>query len=110
MASVYPTLLGLSLSFAIIMPSCACLVVKVKSDAVKNNRFPCTRTWNIRSKIQGKLEVIKQEIARMNINILTIGELKWTRMDEFNSGKHYIYYEQESLRRNTVAFIVNERV
>ena len=60
---------------------------------------------------QGKLEVIKQEMARVNINILGISELKWTGMGEFNSDNHYIYYcGQESLRRNEVALIVNKRV
>ena len=60
---------------------------------------------------QVKLEVVKQEMARMNINILGISELKSTRMGEFNSDDHYIYYcEQESLRRNGVALIVNKRV
>ena len=60
---------------------------------------------------QGKLEVIKQEMARVNINILEISELKWTGMGEFNSDDHYIYYcGQESLRRNGVALIVNKRV
>ena len=60
---------------------------------------------------QGKLEVVKQEMARVNINILGISELKWTRMSEFNSDNHYIYYcGQESLRRNGVALIVNKRV
>ena len=60
---------------------------------------------------QGKLEVVKQEMARMNINILRISELKWTGMGEFNSDDHYIYYcGQESFRRNGVAFIVNIRV
>ena len=60
---------------------------------------------------QGKLEVVKQEMARMNIDILGISELKWTAMGEFNSDDHYIYYcRQESLRRNTVAFMVNKRV
>ena len=60
---------------------------------------------------QGKLEVVKQKIARVNINILGIGELKWTRMGEFNSDDHHIYYSgQESLRRNGVAIIVNKRV
>ena len=58
---------------------------------------------------QDKLEVIKQEIVRVNINILGISELKWTGMGEFNSDDHYIYYcVQESLRRNGVAIIVNE--
>ena len=59
---------------------------------------------------QGKLEVVKQEMARVNINILGISELKWIGMDEFNSDDHYIYYyRQESLRRNGVALIVNKR-
>ena len=59
---------------------------------------------------QGKLEVVKQETARVNINILGISELKWTRMGEFNSDDHYIYYcGQESLRRNGVAIMVNKR-
>ena len=58
-----------------------------------------------------KLEVVKQEMARVNINILGISELKWTGMGEFNSGDHYIYYcGQESLRRNGVAMMVNKRV
>ena len=60
---------------------------------------------------QGKLEMVKQEMARLNINILGITELRWTRMSEFNSDNHYIYYcGQESLRRNGVAIIVNKRV
>ena len=60
---------------------------------------------------QGKLEVVKQEMARVNIDILGISELKWTGMGEFNSNDHYIYYcGQESLRRNGVALIVNKRV
>ena len=60
---------------------------------------------------QGKLDVVKQEIARVNINILQISELKWTRMGEFNSDDHYIYYcRQESLRRDEVAITVNMRV
>ena len=60
---------------------------------------------------QGKLKVVKQEMARVNIDILGISELKWTRMDEFNPADHYIYYcGQESLRRNGVALIVNEKV
>ena len=60
---------------------------------------------------QGKLEVVKQKMARMNNNILGISELKWTGMGEFHSDDHYIYYcGQESLRRNEVAFIVNKRV
>ena len=60
---------------------------------------------------QGKLEMVKQEMARVNINILGIKELKWTEMGEFNSDDHYIYYcVQESLRRNGVALIVNKSV
>ena len=60
---------------------------------------------------QGKLEVVKQEMAKVNIDFLGISELKWTRMSEFNSDDHYIYYcEQESLRRNGVAIMVNKKV
>ena len=60
---------------------------------------------------QGKLEVVKQEMARVNVDILVIGKLKWTGMGEFNSDDHYIYYcGQESLRRNGVAIMVNKRV
>ena len=60
---------------------------------------------------QGKLEVVKQETARVNVDILGISELKWTGMGEFNSDDHYIYYcGQESLRRNGIALIVNQRV
>ena len=60
---------------------------------------------------QGKLEGVKQEMTRVNINILGISELRWTEMGEFNSENHYIYYcGQESLRRNGVAIIVNKRV
>ena len=71
----------------------------------------CIGTWNVRSMNQGKLEVVKQEIARVNIDILAISEPKWTGMNEFNLDDHYIYYcGQESLRRNGVAIIVNKRV
>ena len=60
---------------------------------------------------QGRLEVVKQEMARVNVNILRISELKWNGMGEFNSGDHYIYYcGRESLRRNGVAIMVNKRV
>ena len=60
---------------------------------------------------QGKLEVVKQEMARLKVDILCIRELKWTEMDEFNSDDHYIYYcGQDTLRRNGVAVIVNKRV
>ena len=68
-------------------------------------------TWNVRSMTQGKLEVVKQEMARVNFNILGISELTWTGMGEFDSADHYIYYcGQESLRRNGVATLVNKRV
>ena len=68
-------------------------------------------TWNVRSMNQGKLEVVKQEMARVNVDILGISELKWTRKGEFNSDDHYIYYGgQESLRRSGVAIMVNKRV
>ena len=71
----------------------------------------CIGTWDVRSMNQGKLEVVKQEMARLNINILGINELKWTGMGEFNSDDHYIYYwGQECLRRNGVAIMVNKRV
>ena len=71
----------------------------------------CIGAWNVRSLNQGKLEVLKQEMARVNIDILGISELRWTGMGEFNSDDHYIYYcGQESLRRNGVAIIVNKRV
>ena len=71
----------------------------------------CIGTWNVRSMNQGKLEVVKQEMAIVNIDILGISELKWTRMGEFNSEDHYIYYcGQESLRRNGIAIMVNKRV
>ena len=60
---------------------------------------------------QGKLEMVKQEMVRVNVNILEISKLKWTGMGEFNSDDHYIYYcGQESLRRNGVALMVNKRV
>ena len=71
----------------------------------------CIGTWNVRSMNQGKLEEVKQEMARVNVNNLGISELKWTGMGEFNSDDHYIYYcGQESLRRSGVAIIVNKRV
>ena len=71
----------------------------------------CLGTQNVRSMSQGKLEVAKQEMARVNVNILGIRELKWTRMGEFNSDDHYIYYSgQEFHRRNGVALIINKRV
>ena len=71
----------------------------------------CIGTCNFRSMNQGKLEVVKQEMARVNVDIPGISDLKWTGLGEFNSDDHYIYYcGQESLRRNGVAIIVNERV
>ena len=70
----------------------------------------CIGTWNLRSMNQGKLEVIKQELARVNTDILGISELKWTGMGEFNSADHCIYYFwQESLRRNGVSLIINKK-
>ena len=67
--------------------------------------------WNVSFMNQGKLDMVKQEMARVNINVLGISELKWMGMGKFNSDDHYIYYcEQESLRRNRIAFIINERV
>ena len=69
----------------------------------------CVGTWNVRSMNQGKLKVVKQEITRVNIDILGISELKWTGIGEFNSDDHYIYYcGQESFKRNGVAIIVTK--
>ena len=69
----------------------------------------CIGTWNVKCMNQGKLEMVKQEMARVNVDILGITELKWTGMGEFNSDDHYIYYcGQESLRRNGVAILVNK--
>ena len=71
----------------------------------------CIGTWNVRSTNQGKLEIVKQEMARVNVNILGISKLKWTGMGDFNSDDHYIYYGwQEALRRNRVGIMVNKRV
>ena len=70
----------------------------------------CIGTWNVRFRKQGKLEEVKQEMARVNIDILGINELTWIGMGKFNSDHHYIYYcGQESLGRNGVA-LVNKRV
>ena len=83
--------------------------MKGKSDAVKGNY--CIGTWNVRSMNQGKLELVKKEMVRVNINVLGISELKWTGMGNFNSDNHYIYdCGQESLGRNGVAIMVNKRV
>ena len=90
------------------------VVVDVTGDRSKVQCYKeqyCIGTWNVRSMNQSKLEVDKQELARVNVNILGISELKWTGMGEFNSDDHYIYFcGQESLRRNGVALIVNKRV
>ena len=91
-----------------------CQVVDVTGDRSKvwccKEQY-CIGTWNVRSMNQGKLEVVKQEMARVNIDILGISELKWTGMCELNSDDHFIYYcRQESLRRNGVAIIDNKRV
>ena len=84
------------------------LVMKVMSNAV---RAILHRTWNVRSMNQGKLKVVKQEMARVNIDILGISELKWTGKGELNSDDHCVYYcGQESLGRNGVALIVNKTV
>ena len=89
-------------------------VVDVTSDRSKVRcckEQNCIGAWNVKSMNQGKLEVVKQEMARVNVDILGVSKLKWTGMGEFNSDDHYIYYcGQESLRRNGVAIIVNKRV
>ena len=89
-------------------------VVDVTGDGSKvqcSKEQYCIGTWNVRSMNQGKLEVVKQEMARGNIDILGISKLKWTGMGEFNSDDHYIYYcGQENLKRNGVAIMVNKRV
>ena len=91
-----------------------CPVVNVTGDGSKVwscKKQCCIGTWNVRSVNQGKLEVVKQEMARVNVDILGISELKWTGVGEFNSDDHCIYYcGQESLRRNGVAIMVNKRV
>ena len=87
-------------------------LVDVTGDRSKVRCFKeqyCIGTRNVRSMNQGQLEVVKEEIARVNVNILGIREKKWTGMGEFNSDDHYIYYcGQESLRRNGVAIMVNK--
>ena len=89
-----------------------CPVVDVTGDGSSVQCYKeqyCIGTWNVRSMNQGKLEVVKQEMVRLNIDLLEISEVKWTGMGEFNSDDHYIYYYgQESLRRNGVAHRVNK--
>ena len=89
-------------------------VVDVMGDGSKVRcckEYYCIGTWNVRSMNQGKLEVVKQEMARVNIDILGINELKWTGMGEFNSDDNYIYNcGQKFHRRNGVALIINKRV
>ena len=83
--------------------------MEVKSKAVKNQY--CIGIWNVRSMNQGKMEVVKQQMARVNVELLGLRELKWTRLGKFNSDDHYIYYcGQEYLRRNRIALIINKRV
>ena len=88
-------------------------VVDVTGDRSKVRCYEeqyCIGTWNIRSMNQSKLEVVKQEMVRVNVDILGISELKWTRMGEWVND-HYTYYcGQESLRRNGVAIMINKRV
>ena len=82
--------------------------MEARSNAVKS-KVRHLGTWNVRSVNQGKLEVFRQEMAKVNIDILGISELKQTGLGEFNSDDHYIYYcGQEMLRRNGVALIVNK--
>ena len=82
------------------------LVIETRFDAVQSNII---RSWNVSSMNQGKLEVVKQEMVRVNINILGISELRWTGMGEFNSDDRYIYYcGQESLKINGIAIIVKQ--
>ena len=83
------------------------LVMKVKSNAAKDS---CIGTWNVRSMNQDKLDVVKQEMVRINIEILGISELKWTVMGEFNSDHYNYYCGQQSYRRNRVALIINKKV
>ena len=87
-------------------------VVDVTGDRTKVRCYKeqyCIGTWNVRSMNQGKLEVVKQQMARVNIDSLGISKLKWTGMGEFNSDDHSIYYcGQESLRRNGVAIMVKK--
>ena len=91
------------------MPSCGCVWCETKVRCCKEQY--CIRTWNVRFMNQSKLNVVKQEIERVNSNILGISELKWTEIGEFNSDDHCIYNcEQESSRRNRIALRVNRRI
>ena len=90
---------------------------KIKSDTVSTvspsislEVIYCIGTWNVRSMNQGKLEVVKPEMARMNVDILGTSDLKWTGMGEFNSDDHYMYYSGQESLRNGVAIMVNKRV
>ena len=88
-------------------------VVDVTGDGSKVRCYKeesCIGTWNVRSMNHSKLEVVKQEMAKVNINILGISELKWIGMGKFNSDDHFYYFWQEPLRRNGVALTVNKRV
>ena len=86
-------------------------MVKIETDVVgKKKKKYYIGTWSVRSKNQCKLDIVEQEMMRVKIKILGIDELKWMRMDAFNSDVHYIYYAgQESFTRNRVALIVNKR-
>ena len=85
------------------------LVIEARFKARFKEQY-CIGTWNVRSMNQGKFEVVKQEMGRVNIDILEISELRWTGMSEFNSDDHNIYYcGQKSLKRNGVDIIVNKR-
>ena len=89
------------------MPSCGCVCGESKVQCCKDQY--CIGTWNVRSTNQGKMEVVRQEMAGVNIDIVGISELKRTGIGEFNSDDHYICYcGQESLRRNGVAIIFNK--
>ena len=91
-----------------------CSVVHVTDDGSKVRHCKeqyCIGIWNVKSMNEGKLEVVKWEMVRVNIDILGINELNWTGVGEFTSDDHYLYYcGQESLRRNGVAFIANKIV
>ena len=91
------------------MPSCGCDCDGSKIQCRKEQY--CIGTWNVRSMNQGKFKVVKKELARVNIDILGISELKWTGMGEFIADDHCIYYRgQEFLRSNGVALIINKRI